>query len=156
MKYFIIAFFSIFQLFAQQKTMLITRENTSKQIKIKEGRRVRIKTFDGKRISGKLKTIDDQTIMIKGKQLKLSKIEKIKRNPLAMILPLSIVTGIYGTSIVLIGVAIAVVIDNDAGIAPLITLLTIGAGLIYTAIKPPNILKGYNHFKGWEYTIIKP
>ncbi len=128
------------------------KKNTTKQIKIKEGSRIRLKTLNGKRLSGQFKILNDSTIVIKGRQLKLSEIVKIKRNPLAMTLPMSIISGVYGTGMVLAGVVAAIV---EPKLAPIIiTILLIGLGLLYTAVKPPNILKGYNNYKGWNYRII--
>jgi len=151
---FLLSFFITFTFSAQEKSILISKQNTRKQIKIKEGKRIRVKTLNGKRLSGRFKILNDSTIFIKNKTLKFSEIEKIKRNPLAMTLPLSIITGTYGGAMVLIGIAFAVAIDNSAAVVPLTIFMATGTGLIYSAIRPPNILKGYSYFRDWKYDIV--
>jgi len=152
MKFLIIlSFLIVVNISAQEKSILISRNNTTRQIKIKEGKRIRLKTLNGKRLSGRFKVVNDSIIMIKGQQLKFSEIERIKRNPLAMTLPLSIITGTYGGLLILTSTALVIAEPEFAAI--LVLAIPSGSGLLYTAIKPPNVLKGYTIYRGWKYAI---
>ena len=50
---------------AQEKILSISKETNQRTIQIKEGKRIRIKTLDGRKISGRLKFVDENTIMIR-------------------------------------------------------------------------------------------
>ena len=152
MKNLTILFISLFfvnLIFAQERVLKIVNQVSKKEIIIKENKRIRIKTIDGQKISGRFKIIGKETIFIKKKKIELADIEKIKRNPLLV----SIVTNglfIYvGASIVIIGVAVGGITSQ-----PYLLLLTIpGAGMIYTGIKSPNLLKGHKKDSNWKYEL---
>ena len=152
MKNLTILFISLFfvnLIFAQERVLKIVNQVSKKEIIIKENKRIRIKTIDGQKISGRFKIIGKETIFIKKKKIELADIEKIKRNPLLV----SIVTNglfIYvGASIVIIGVAVGGITSQ-----PSLLLLTIpGAGMIYTGIKSRNLLKGHKKDSNWKYEL---
>jgi hypothetical protein len=123
---------------------------SKKEIIIKENNRIRIRTVDGQKISGRFKIIGKETILIKNKKIELANIEKIKRNPLLV----SIVTNglfIYiGAGITIVGVAVAGITSQSS----LFLLAIPGAGMIYTGIKSPNFLRGYKKNSNWNYELI--
>ena len=68
MKKLIFLFLSLFflnSLVAQEKAIKIFNEKTGKEIIIKENKRIRIKTLDGEKVSGRYKILDDETIILK-------------------------------------------------------------------------------------------
>jgi len=150
--FLLLSLFYLNCLIAQQKKGIdIFNEQTGKEIIIKENKRVKIKTSDGVKISGRLKIIDNETILVKNEKIKLSQIEKIKRNPLII----SILTNgiLYYNGAALAGASILIyaITGNAASF-----LLTIPAtAFIYGGIKSPNILKGYKATSSWKYRIIK-
>jgi hypothetical protein len=125
-------------------------EVSKKEIIIKENKRIRIKTVDGQKISGRFKIIGKETILIKKKKIELANIEKIKRNPLLI----SIITNglfIYvGAGITIVGVAVGGITSQSS----LFLLAIPGAGMIYSGIKSPNFLKGYKKDNKWKYQLI--
>ena len=85
MKAIIILLISIFLVnftFSQENIIKITNPHSRKEIIIKENRRIRVKTIDGQKISGRFKILNEQSITIKNRQIELLQIAKIKRNPL--------------------------------------------------------------------------
>ena len=130
-------------IFAQEKAIKITNQVSKKEIVIKENKRIKIKTIDGRKISGRF-SIENNSIFINEEQIQLSEIEEIKRNPLLT----SILTSgllIYGGAVLAgMGVLIGVFADSAA------FLLTIPAAvMIYTGIKSPNFNKKYKTGGDW-------
>lgn len=155
MRILLILFISLFfsnLIFAQEGVLKIVNQTSEKEILIKEHKRIRIKTIEGQKISGRFRIIGKETILIRKKKIKLADIEKIKRNPLLV----SIVTNglfIYvGAGIAIVGVAIGGITNQSS-----LFLLTIpGVGMIYNGIKSPNLLKGYKKDSNWKYELITP
>lgn len=136
--------------FSQEMAIKISNQNSQKEIVIKENIRIRVKTFDGKKLSGKFQIIDKNTILIKDKIINLSDIEKIKRNPFV----LHIVTGYF---LIYTGVLVTVFIYHLTFSTPapaLIALLTGFPATIYGVAKSPNILKAYKTSKKWSFEIV--
>ena len=135
-------------IFGQEKAIKITDQTSKKEIVIKENKRIKIKTIDGKKISGHFK-IENNSILINNEQFDLSDIGEIKRNPLLV----SILTSgilIYGGAITAgMGVIIGVFVESTA------FLLTIpAAGMIYAGIKSPNFSRKFKTDSGWTYETI--
>ncbi len=144
-----LSLFFVTLLFSQERAIKITNQTSKKEIKIKENKRIKIKTTDGEKISGRFKIHDDTTILIKNKQIELINIKEIKRNSLL----LSIFTSgffIYSGALTAgFGVLIGVLVDSTA------FLLTIpAAGMIYTGIKSPNFQKKYKGDSNWIFELI--
>lgn len=151
MKKLAILIFSLFItniMFAQKQAIKITNQISKKEIILKENKRIKIRTVEGKKISGRF-NIENNTILIKNNRYKLTDIEEIKRNPLLT----SILTSsflIYGGAITAgFGVLIGVLVDSTA------FLLTIpAAGMIYAGIHPPNFNKKYKNNGDWIFELI--
>lgn len=153
MKNLTIFFISLFfanLTFSQERALKIVNQVSKKEIIIKENKRIRIRTVDDQKISGRFKIIGKETILIKKKKIELANIEKIKANPLLI----SIVTNglfIYiGASITIVGIAVAGITSQSS----LFLLAIPGSGMIYTGIKSPNFLKGYKKNSNWNYELI--
>lgn len=133
---------------AQVKAIKITNENTQKERIIKNNKRVKVFTVDGRKLKGRFK-IEDNSILIQGESINLSDIIAMKRNPLLI----SVVTGSFlvylGALTAGIGILIGLISDSTA------FLLTIpGAGLIYAGLKPPNFNKKFKTKRNWNFEII--
>ena len=144
----IIATFFINITLAQTNAIKITNLNTNKEKIIKENRRIKLKTFDGRKIKGRFK-IENDMIVIDEVQINLTDISELKRNPLLT----SILTSgflIYAGAITGgLGILIGVLADS-AGF-----WLTIpAAGMIYAGIKSPNFNKNHKIEKDWKFEII--
>lgn len=136
-------------LVAQESGITIVDNNTSETLHLEENRRIRIKTVDGQRLSGRFTIIDKETIMIKDEMIPLTSITKIKKNPLLY----SILVG--GGMIYIGGVTagFAAIFTAFAGATDAYFLLIPAAALIYGGIKSPNILKGYELETRYSITI---
>ncbi len=152
MKKMTILFFSLFfinLLFSQEGAIKITNQTSEKERIIKENKRIKIKTIDGQKISGRFKIEKDNIILIKKQRIELTNIKEIKRNSLLV----SILTSgffIYTGAITLgFSVLIGVLVDSTA------FLLAIpAAGMIYTGIKSPNFQKKYKNESNWTFELI--
>ena len=147
----LVFFFCITASFAQKKEIKITNSLTKKERHFKENLRIRVVTNEGKRITGRFRVIDNETIHIKKHTIHLADIKKIKRHPVAM----SIFThsgAIAFASGFFIGTAVASSFNNNEGI--LYANIPVAAGVSYHLIKGPNILKGFKKSENWEYEIL--
>lgn len=145
---FLIALSLLFTCFtyAQDGIIKIMNNKNHKEIIIKENKRIRLKTIEDEKISGRFKIIDAQTILIRGKEIKLSEIIKIKKHPLLV----SILTNIglvYFTSGFTL---LTYYLTSSAEVAVILGL----SGAIYGVFKTPNILKGYQ-VDTWTIEIIE-
>jgi len=100
-----------------------------KEFFLKEHQRVRVKTNRGDKIIGRLLFLDSSKILVDGKVVNLVEVEKIKKNPLALTIPSSILTGT-----IFIG-SIPFLTGDISGTR---------VGLLYSVFGPLNILRGYN------------
>ncbi len=136
--------------FSQNKALKITNSTLQKQIIIKEHKRIRLKTKNGERLSGRFAILDKNYILIKHRKVAIDEIIKLKRNPL---LASIIISGFFyynAATALTVGFLIYVITQNSAAI-----LLSIPATtFIYGGIKPPNLLKGHKTKKDWKYEII--
>ncbi|MFP4847024.1 hypothetical protein [Winogradskyella sp. PE311] len=140
-------FFNI--IIGQNNAIKITNINSNKEKIIKENKRIKLTTFDGRKIKGRFKIENSSTIIIDDVRIDLPDIDSLKRNPLLV----SIFTSgflIYGGAVMAgFGVLIGVLVDSAA------FWLTIpAAGMIYTGIKSPNFNKNHKKDKGWKFEII--
>ena len=67
---------------AQNKGLKINATSTSKEIIIKENKRIKIKTIDGLELKGRFKTYGENFIIIDDVKVDLQHIKELKRNPL--------------------------------------------------------------------------
>lgn len=137
-------------MFSQQASIKITNNTSDKEIVIKENKRIKIKTTDGKKISGRFQVEDENTILIKNERISFADIAEIKRNPLLVSILTSTTLIYLGAVTVGIG-AIIGVFGESSGF-----LLAIpGAAMIYTGIKAPNFNRKFkNDGNKWSFEII--
>ena len=65
---------------AQTNAIKITKLNTNKEKIIKENRRIKLKTLDGRMIKGRFK-VENNIIIIDDVRINLTDIGELKRNP---------------------------------------------------------------------------
>ncbi|WP_298902571.1 hypothetical protein [uncultured Psychroserpens sp.] len=127
----------------------IFNSKTNKEVHIKENRRIRVLTKTGQRISGRFDIVDAKTITIKGNQIKLSDIKKLKRDPLLL--------SIFSSSILVYGGVLATGIGGlvyvFTGEAQALWLIVSGSAMINIGLKSPNILGAFKTSQDWYYTI---
>ena len=133
---------------AQGQAIKITNQVSKKEIIIKENKRIKIETVDGKKVFGRF-SIKDNMLFLDNQSFLLTEIQGIKRHPLLV----SVLSGgifLYGGIIAAgFGVLIGLLIDSTA------FLLTIpAAGMIYAGIHPPNFNKKYKNGDTWTYEFI--
>lgn len=90
---FIIFLFTItLSSYSQERYIQMTKTENGNIKIFDEFKRVKIKTLDDKKIIGKFVIIDAETIAIKGQEIKLSQIKKLKSR--------SVIGGIFGTILI--------------------------------------------------------
>lgn len=147
----ILSLLIISSLYAQEKVLNIFNEQKFKGTLIKENRKIRIKTNDGLKLTGRFKIVDDETIYIKNREIKLNQIKKIKKHPLVMSVILDGFFYYLGTTFILGSLALYALSSGDASVL----LLMIPSPLfLYAAVKSPNILRSYNTADQWQFEII--
>ncbi len=132
----------------EQNTIKITNQLSQKEILLKENKRIRIKTVEGKKISGKF-SIEDNLIIVKNEKFELSDIHYLKRNPL--------VTTVLVNGLLIYGGAVKVGMSAIVGLFadPTAFLLIIpGASMVYTGLRSPNFHKRYKTEGDWMIEII--
>jgi len=134
---------------AQQQAIRISSPTSTKEVIIKENKRIKIKTADGERISGRFRTVSNNAIVIKDQRIEISEIESIKRNPLLLSLFSSSFLIYAGALTAGMGAIIGIFIESSG------FLLAIpGAAMIYAGIKSPNVLKNYKAQDYWSFELI--
>lgn len=136
--------------FSQNKAIKITSSSSSKEILIKENKRIRVKTSKGQTISGKFTILDQQNILVKNNKIALSEIIKLKRNPVLVSI---IINGFLFYNAAAFIAAGLIIYSLSSHLSAF--LLTIPAtALVYAGIKSPNLLKGYKTGEDWKYEVI--
>ena len=137
------------QFLAQEQAIKISSPTSEKEVIIKENKRIKIRTTEGDKISGRFQMVENKAIKIKDQKIALADIESIKRNPLFL--------SIFGTGFLIYGGALAVGMGAIIGIfiQPSGFLLAIpGAAMIYAGIKSPNVLRNYKAADNWGFEVI--
>ena len=139
--FLIFAFLFVNNVLSQQKALRIVSKSNNKVIIIEDLKRIRIKTTEGKKVSGKFQIIDSNTIFLKGKEYVFSDIEKIKKNPI-------IATVLTDVGVLYVGLGFTLFVA--LAVEPVTGLILGTTALSYSLIKSSNLLKGY---KTKEFTI---
>ena len=145
-----IAFLCVSNFVLSQDTFLIAESSQTDQVfQIKENKRIRVITNEGKRYSGRWKEVSNDSIMVRFEKLAIADIDRIKRHPFIFML-------IQGSAFILVGT-----IGSLTGIAifaigaPLIGVPITAASLAlgYAGITEMNIFKGYETSDGFQYKL---
>ena len=152
MKKLILLTFSMFCILtvsAQNKALKIKSKSSSKEIIIKENKRIKIKTTDGLQLKGRFKTHGKSFIIIDNVKVDLQHIKELERNPqlISIITTASLV--FLGTTTVCLAILIGALSDSTA------FWLTIpGSAMIYLGLKSPNLSKKHIIKNGSKLEII--
>lgn len=120
-------------IFSQNAVINISNQKTGVTLILQEKSRIRIKTVDGKKITGRFQILNDSTLLLSGKEISLANIKKIKRNPLAMTIATDVILFVVGGTITAV-----TAFSDGTEIAVLLGTTTLG-----TMLLGPNFLKGY-------------
>ncbi len=146
----LIAFLILFvsNSFAQEKFIQLTKNETGKVKLFKENKRVKVKTLDGKKFIGRFTIINESTISVKGQEIKLENIERIKSR--------SVGAGIAGTFLTTAGYiglgfsAIVILVDPSNALKAAIISLAVGGSGIFI-----NEFVATHKSSKWNYKIIE-
>ncbi|MCA0132136.1 hypothetical protein [Winogradskyella alexanderae] len=134
--------------FSQEQVIKITKISTGKEIIIKENKRIKIKTQDGRKLTGRF-SIEGNSIRIDNELLELDAIAELKRNPLLTSI-LSSTFLIYAGSLAIgFGALIGVLVDSTA-----YWLILPGAGMVFAGAKSPNFNRKFKNDGSWSFEII--
>jgi len=136
-------------LFTQNQAIKLTKTSNNKEVIIKENKRVKLETTDGRKVTGRI-NIKNNTIMIDDEAFEIEDIASLKRNTLFLsILTSSFFT--YAGGITLgIGTIIGLLADTSA-----FWLILPGSAMLYTGIKSPNFHRKFINDGTWTIEIIK-
>lgn len=135
--------------FAQERAIKISNPASEKVVRIPENKRIKIRTADGQKISGRFRIAEVDAIVIDGQTIALSDIESVKRNPLFLTI---FSTGflIYGGALTAgMGAIIGMFVETSG-----FWLIIPGAAMVYAGIKSPNILKNYTSDGNWQFELL--
>tara|TARA_B100000989_G_scaffold266649_1_gene220278 strand:+ start:63 stop:530 length:468 start_codon:yes stop_codon:yes gene_type:complete len=132
----------------QNKALKISSTSSSKEIIIKENKRIKIKTIDGRQLRGRFKTVGESFIIIDDVKVDLQHIKELKRNPqlTSIITTASLV--FLGTVTAGLGILIGALSDSTA-----FWLTLPGAAMIYLGLKSPNLYKKHSIKNGLKLEI---
>ncbi len=132
-----------------EQFLKVSRPESNQEVLIKEQKRVKLKTSDGRNLKGRLQIVDSNTIAVEGIEIALEDIMEIKRNPLLVSIFTSGALIYVGAAVFGIGILIAA-FGQPAG-----ALLTIpAAGMVYLGIKSPSLSRNMQTAKAWQLEII--
>jgi len=134
----------------QSIALNVTNPKTGTTKTIQQNKRVKLRTLDGKRYTGKLQILENGSISVKGYAVALDNIYKLKKSPLIV----SAITsgGLIYSGAVFVGIGGIVAIFG--GPQPLLWM-GIGGSLLYLGIKKPTFSKVTQDTAPLEVRIVK-
>lgn len=135
--------------FSQEHLLKITNTVSNETTSIKENKRIRIITVDGKKLSGKFRIFDETSIIIDNQIIKLDSIVKLKRHPIYASLLVDVLLVYYGIGTTAVGILVAGLIQEPA----LLILTVPGILMTRAGCKGVSILGSYKIKDNWKYEI---
>ena len=132
----------------QNKALKISSTSSSKEIIIKENKRIKIKTIDGRQLKGRFKTVGESFIIIDDVKVDLQHIKELKRNPQLTSIITTVSLVFLGTVTAGLGILIGALSDSTA-----FWLTLPGAAMIYLGLKSPNLYKKHSIKNGLKLEI---
>lgn len=119
--------FSTITTFSQEKGLLLTNTTNKKTDFLIENRRIKVFTEDGKKIAGKFKIIDENTIEINSILISMNSIQKVRKASIfsAISTPILVTAGSIGTVLGVAGVFKSDTIGSIGYLPPSIPLTII-------------------------------
>jgi hypothetical protein len=141
----VLLFFFASFVFAQQRAIILEKNTSKKVVLIKENKRVKVETNNGKVYRGKLHIIDERTIAIDSILIPTNSIVAIKKQSLSfqILAPIIVVTGVVS---VLGGVGVAVLGGTKS---------IIGVGMLFSGFYVGSIpfIESKHKSNKWNYKI---
>ena len=141
--------FSANSLFSQEQGILLEKKNSERIDFLKEHKRVKVVTTNGKELYGRFSILNDSTIAINSTTISLKSIAKIKRKSMTSLIT-SPVVPIIGVIFILGGTAVAATGCSGA---------IAGVGMISSGFTMTlaSLISNKHEKEKWKYTIgIKP
>ena len=142
-KFLLALIFIVNSVFSQQKGILMSSKTDDETEFYRENKRVRIETNDGKKHTGRIKIIDENTVSIDDEKITIESIIKMRS--------MSLLSAIFSTYFITTGSILVVAGATAGGFAVLIIPFGVvwgGVGVLIPAI-------GDNHKKyKWDYKIV--
>ena len=123
--------------------------NKLQKVGFVEGDRVRVQTISGGKITGGLRFKNNETILVRDKEIPLKHLMKIKRQPLFYTILVTGVMVYFATGFLLTSLFIALLFPNS-GLSIVLAIFAIPPA--YGIVKNPNVFKGYKRGV-WNYDI---
>ncbi|WP_299675081.1 hypothetical protein [uncultured Dokdonia sp.] len=133
-------------IFAQEEGIQITHHKGKRVKFVKEGKRIKVFTDSGEKYKGRYTIIDEETIQIKGQDIKLEDIYLFKKKSLFNTITKSVIF-VVGTSVMIGGIASGGVFGPAIGVS--FGVVTYLVGLIVPEIFVKNLDEDR-----WSYKII--
>ncbi|MGS0525595.1 hypothetical protein ACU8V7_10720 [Zobellia nedashkovskayae] len=134
----------------QEKVLSIVNQTLSKEVLLKEHRRIKLVTKLGEKYEGKFRILNSNTIKVNGVIIGLNEISIIRKNPLALTILIKANFFHMGT----VGLFFSALLS---GFSENVSFVLVGVGIlasgIYGGIKSPNIKKGYKVSDNWKFAI---
>lgn len=143
----ILAVFSPFQVLQAQDIGIEITHKKGKRVKfLKENRRIKVFTQDGEKVKGRLEIIDNQTIRVKDKVIKLKDVVLIRKKDVGTSIAKAVGIGL-GTTLIVASV-------TSSNVFTVLIGTSFGIGLDVLALVLPEIAIGNLDNKRWSYKII--
>lgn len=134
---------------AQNEAIKIVNEDSNEEVIIDENRRIRIKTKDGRKVTGKF-TIENNSIFINDEKIELDDIAEMKRNYLGINL-LRSGAFIFVGALCAVTVVIGLAFDGPNAYLFLVP----AAASLFAVTQTPKMGKKFKKAKGWTYELIQ-
>ncbi|WP_373493194.1 hypothetical protein [Aquiflexum sp.] len=121
---------------------------------INNGKRVIIRTFDGKRFKGRITILDDDRVFVKGREVEINEIAKIMRNPIGpKVVGVGLIT--LGWTVTMLEVMVSAVVVSVTPFSDN-TISPSGTGLIIAATGIPFffIKRSFND-RNWIFQVVQ-
>lgn len=141
----LIFLFSCLFLTAQEKGIVLKKENSKKTVFLEENRRIKIITKADKKIIGNFTILDDKTIMIKNQEIAIDSIETITSHSKFSSVANPVLVGV-GAVFIVFGTAGIIAGSYGVLLAPLIP---VGLPMVLVPV-----LSNKHKSKDWEYQIV--
>ena len=141
--------FSANSLFSQEQGILLEKKNSERIDFLKEHKRIKVVTTNGKELYGRFSILNDSTITINSTTIPLKSIAKIKRKSMTSLIA-SPVVPLIGVIFILGGTGVAVTSKSGA---------IAGVGMISSgfAMTLASLISNKHEKEKWEYKIgVKP
>lgn len=140
---------------SQEKYLEIYNPELERTKTIEENKRVRLKTLDGKKFSGKLGFQDSTVILVRNIPIELDEVKQIKKNPLAVNIISK--TALSGAGILMVGFGLLIpqigLGIEDSKRFKFGLIIVSGVALNYAAFKGLNFIPVNSKSQGWKFQV---